>query len=295
MTKKLSQTSIVTVSVAILSIALLVTSTGTAWAHTSITGFTARNNVNNTIKISIGELNEPILPDQITGLDFITTDGNTLLPINNIFKQQSSAASSNMWADSYFYPKGRTPTVVLANSPTTSATSSDLLSDYTNVIAGNKSGAYTDKKIHTPLKAVSGSAGHFTADTLMYTQTGKTLYHVYGQINYYNDSEVKINVWTDGSTKIGVGGQTLDNSLGLGHEVYHNNGTLTFGGSSFGETDKTTLYWPGSSAGINNATHPVSVPAAVGKGGDIWSFLNSVAAAINSITGGATVTPATAP
>jgi hypothetical protein len=282
MTFKNAMTAITILSLTVLSLTLFVT-VGNVYAHSSA-NLVINSNANHTIVLTLGEQSEPVYPDTTSGAEFIVKDFLTQLPITNVQKQQgvvTSTAPTKLFMDEYFYPKGTSPSLVhLDNSGGVVAI--DL--DGSNVKAGP---GYVDSHIKTNVGATFGKPGYYSGDVLLYTETGRTLYHVYGDMNYFNDTSVKVNFWNDGgTTKLGRGGQ-LTSGAGT-------NSTLTFG-SSFGEKDKTTQYWPGASAGINNATHPVSVPAAVGKGGDIWSFLKSITTAINSITGGATVTPATAP
>ncbi|HUL51670.1 MAG TPA: hypothetical protein VLT10_00185 [Verrucomicrobiae bacterium] len=325
MTNRLSGTSVAVVILSIVAIAIL-TSAHSASAHASYKWMQVAGKPENSFQVTIGELNEPVYVDSSTpalvqgsgndhdtGMDFILTDRVTGLPITNAFKAQTSSASANLWVDEYFYPKSfdsfNKPLVVLTAGGN-NATASDI-----QVQANVKARpGYTDSHIHVPIKAVANQPGHFTGDVLEYTMAGRTLYHVYGYINYYNDSMVSIDLWNSGNGDgLLAGGKTIDNSLGLGHVVNATNGTIVGGGSTtavgpgsqtsygslgtrqFGMTDRTTLYWPGASAGINNSTHPASIPAAVGKGGDLWSFLNNIATAINSITGGATVTQANPP
>ena len=280
--KKRTAASIATLTVAILSATLLTTTTGVAWAHGS-GNLVINGNANKTVSIAIGELNEPVYPDTTSGMDLILKDFLTSLPLTNAQKQQgviTATAPTKLFADEYFYPKGVTPGVVKTSDGVTAAATDG--SDIPSVKA--KSG-YIDSKIKSNISGQFGKPGSYSGDTLLYTETGRTLYHVYGDLNYYNDTSVKIDFWADGgSIGMGKGGQ-LTNGTGT-------NSTFSIKTSSFGEKDKTTQYWPGSSAGITNATHPVSIPAALGKGGDIWSFLKVILNTINTITG---VTPGTAP
>jgi len=339
MTNRLTGTSVAGIIFSIAAITLLAT-VGNASAHSSYKWMQAGGNPANSFQVTIGELNEPVYVDSSTpafvagsgnnhdtGLDFILTDRVTGLPITNAFKAQTSAGSNNLWVDEYFYPKsfsginGRL--VVLSSDGTTAATASDIQVQ-TNVKA--KTG-YTDSHKHIALKAVANQPGHYTGDVLEYTMVGKTLYHIYGQVNYYNDSMVAVDIWNSGNGDgLLAGGRTVDNSLGVGYVIKAANDTIVGNGAStnngngsqtsygtlgtrqFGMTDQSTLYWPGASAGINNYTHPVSISAALGNGtggqygnGGLNGFMNNMMKAINiighglSLGNGAVFTNATRP
>jgi len=339
MTNRLTRTSIAGIIFSIAAITLLATASD-ASAHSTYKWMQAGNNPLNTFSIAIGERNEPVYVDSSTpalvagsgndhdtGLEFILTDRVTGLPITGAQKAQTSAAANNLWVDEYFYPKsfsGITGRLVVKTSDhTTPATASDIQVQ-ANVEA--KAG-YVDSHKHIPLAAVSNQPGKYTGDVLEYTLAGRTLYHVYGQINYYNDSMVAVDIWNSGNGDgLIAGGKTIDNSQGIGFVVKATNDTIvgngpttnagngaqtsygTLGTRQFGMTDRTTLYWPGASAGMNNFTHPVSISAAVGNGtgglygnGGLNGFLNNIMSAINiighglTLGNGATYTNATRP
>lgn len=328
MTNRLTRTSIAGIIFSIAAIALLATAND-ASAHSTYKWMQAGGSASNSFSVAIGERNEPVYVDSSTpalvagsgndhdtGLEFILTDRVTGLPIVNAQKAQTSSAASNLWVDEYFYPKSSAPIlngqrlVVLSSDHTTAATATDI-QHQANVEAR---AGYVDSHKHIALSAVANQPGKYTGDVLEYTLAGRTLYHVYGQINYYNDSMVAVDIWNSGNGDgLIAGGKTIDNSQGVGHVVKATNDTVigngpttnsgngsqtsygTLGTRQFGMTDRTTLYWPGASAGITNSTHPVSIAAAVGNGtgglygnGGLNAFLNNILNAINSIGHGFT-------
>ena len=53
-------------------------------------------------------------------------------------------------------------------------------------------------KIAQKVRGQHGRAGYYQADYQWYSEPGKTLYHVYGHINYFNDVLIPVSLWTDG-------------------------------------------------------------------------------------------------
>src|SRR5579885_440725 len=327
MTNRLTGTSIAAIIFSIVAITLLATAEN-ASAHSTYKYMQAGGNALNSFSIAIGERNEPVYVDSSTpalvagsgnnhdtGLEFIVTDRVTGLPVTNAFKKQATGGAANLWVDEYFYPKSfpgiNTRLVVKTSDHTTPATASDIQVQ-ANVEA--KAG-YVDSHKHIALAAVANQPGKYTGDVLEYTMAGRTLYHVYGQVNYFNDSMVAVEIWNSGNGDgLIAGGKTIDNSQGVGHVVKATNDTIvgngvsttngncsqttygTFGTRQFGMTDQSTLYWPGASAGINNFTHLGSISGALGNGtggqygnGGLNGFLNNVMKAINIIGHGLTL------
>lgn len=131
------------------------------------------------------------------------------------------------------------------------------------------------------VKGVWGKVGEYTGPTKqLYTQFGRTLYHFYGSLNYYQDSPetlIPIDVWFDGKSvkvaQVSGGGVTISSGFGLG--------------------DVTQIYWPGpggssaGTSGVTNATHPDNIRSAIGTdrqiGIDTWDFLRTISTAINTL------------
>lgn len=135
-----------------------------------------------------------------------------------------------------------------------------------------------------------------------YTQQGLTLYHVYGSINYFNDTSVgltNINLWTDGKNI-----KTLSLSQGTN---YTNNAKQTYTGSvanrtatisgGFGLGNFTSspdngysqgLAWPDNSGGTNEQMYPTDIRTAIGQirdnTWDIWNVLEQIANGLNAMT-----------
>lgn len=168
---------------------------------------------------------------------------------------------------------------------------------YNCVVNQGGSFGYTDSRIGmflrplTPSEGGDGNGGQYRQNTRQYyTEQGLTLYNIYGSINYFNDTKIgptKINLWTDGKNIKAI---SLEGTFGA-----VNNRTVAISGG-FGLNNMTTsVYWPDADGGVTEMTHPTNIRKAIGEirqdNWDIFNFLREIAAAINSITEGATGTP----
>lgn len=148
---------------------------------------------------------------------------------------------------------------------------------------------YTDKRegmFFRPLGAAeqSGSGLQYRQSTRQYyTEQGLTLYHIYGAINYFNDTGIgltKINMWTDGKNI-----KTLSMAAANGA----NNRTYTISGS-FGLNNMTTsVYWPDADGGVTENTHPTNIRKAIGQirdnTWDIWNVIEQLTNALRGVAG----------
>lgn len=263
-----------TMAAASFAAAILLLSAGanSAWAHASA-NVPLPSDPNRGIRLTIGETAEPAYVDEAHNIEIIVRDRLTNLPIRGAHLKLDG--SQGLFVDSYFYPKGTTPSVSGSGESAT---------------AGS---GYTDSKLNQAVRTQFGKLGYYQAADQWYSKTGRTLYHVYGVINYYNDVEIPIDVWVDGKgVKQGVSGAT----------------TLTWGGG-FGLHDKTTEYWPDSDGGVTDSTHPDNIREAIGtikadvaqlkaevaeiktNTVDIFNFLRQIAEGINQLlTGGTPIT-----
>jgi hypothetical protein len=129
----------------------------------------------------------------------------------------------------------------------------------------------------------SGTGLQYRQNTRQYyTEQGLTLYHVYGAINYFNDTGIgltKINMWIDGRNV-----KTLSMAAANGN----NNRTYTVN-SGFGLNNMTTsVYWPDADGGVTENTHPTNLRKAIGQirdnTWDIWNVLEQISNGLNAIT-----------
>ncbi len=291
MTKLHDTRSLILVASIAICAVLMITATNEAFAHMNFE-FKPGNNVNNTLRVVVGETKEPAFTDEEHNLEFTITHKMTNLRLGNAHRSQTNPATTVLFTDTYFYPQnvltsaGGVPTMTGCTEATTSG----------NVQTGKPSNClpapgWTDRRLAKGITTISvndgGTVGQYRqADRQFYTQQGRTLYHVYGSLNYFNDTEIgliPINTWFDGKdikmTSVFEG--STSNSA--------NNHTVTIS-SGFGLGNKTSQYWPGASAGVTEQTHPTNIRQAVGtirdNNWDVFNFLRDIAATINAITGG---------
>jgi hypothetical protein len=136
-----------------------------------------------------------------------------------------------------------------------------------------------------------------------YTQQGLTLYHVYGSINYYNDTSIgltNINLWTDGKNiktlSLSQGTNYTNNVKQTYTESVSNRTTTISGGfglSNFTSSPTTNGYsqgiaWPDNSGGTNEQTYPTDIRTAIGQirdnTWDIWNVLEQITNGLNAMT-----------
>jgi hypothetical protein len=158
---------------------------------------------------------------------------------------------------------------------------------------------YTDSRLKMNLSPIStndgGTPGQYRQATRqLYTEQGRTLYHIYGDLNYFNDTgigPVPINIWTDGSNVKkaswceGLAANIANCRAGTSHNV-----TLTPPSSGFGLGNRTDIYWPDTAT---ENTHPSNLRKAIGSirdnTFDIWNVLEEVTDALRTIGGFGTV------
>lgn len=282
---KITHRSWTLIAVTALSAAMFFVTTHDAFAHGNFE-FKAGGNVNNTVRIVLGETKEPRFAGGEHNLEMTITDKFTNLRVGNAFRSQASSPTTVLFADTFFYPRGTTPSVTgcVAASPNP---------------GGCQAGAgYTDSRLGQSIVAISvndgGSAGQYRqALRQHYTEDGVTLYHVYGRINYFNDTGIgliPVNIWTDGQ---GIKRISVCESKGTAQHTACMNGdttynkTMTLNGGFGALANMTTQYWPGANAGVTEQTHPTNLRKAIGEiredGWDIFNFLRDIAGGINGL------------
>ena len=137
-----------------------------------------------------------------------------------------------------------------------------------------------------------------------YTQQGLTLYHIYGSINYFNDTSIgltNINLWTDGknikTVSLSQGTNYTSNVLQTYTGLTANRTTTissSFGLGNFTSSPTVNGYsqgtaWPDDSAGTNEETYPTDIRKALGQirdnTWDIWNVLELLTNSLRGVTG----------
>lgn len=255
--------------------ALLIMAAGvhSAWAHAS-TSLMLPSDATRGVKITIGETTEPVYIEGVHNLDFSLKDILTNLPITGA--QTKIDGTQGIKVDSYFYPKGTTPSITGSDPGPYSA-----------------GAGYTDSRLNQNLRAQSGKPGFYQNTDQYYTKVGRTLYHIYGSINYYKDVELPIDIWVDGATvRTAHSGSTV----------------LTFTGN-FGLAEASVTYWPDADGGVTPDTYADNLKESVAtlktdvtqlksdvaetktNSIDIFNFLRGIAEGINQLlTSGTPIT-----
>ncbi|WP_337862479.1 hypothetical protein [Nitrososphaera sp.] len=267
----------VTMTIATVAAAILLLSAGAniAWAHSS-TNLPLPSDPNRGVKLTVGETSEPAYDDEFHNIDIIIRDKLTNMPVGNAHKKLDG--TQGLKVDSYFYPKGTTPSVT--------GTEPGPLSP---------GPGFTDKKLDQSVRPQFGKLGSYSASSQFYTKVGLTLYHIYGVVNYYGDAEIPVDVWVAGdghhglAVKRGVSGST----------------TVTWSGG-FGLGDRSDSYWPGSDGGVTTSNYPENIRDTLGSiksdiaqlkadvaatktnTVDIFNFLRQIAEGINQLLAGKT-------
>lgn len=246
-------------------------------------------NQNQTLRVVMGETGEPAYVDGIHDLEVSVTDKLTSLP--NTVAVKNNAGTDILNLDTYFYPKsalvnGSVPGIIDsdgAGSGVCSTTGGLGLVATSGGISGcGPALGYTDSETGGKVKSIFGKVGQYTGPTKQYyTEFGRTLYHFYGQLNYFQNSPellANIDVWYDGGNV----------------RIAYINGAPATINSSFGLSDITTIYWPGpggsdpSTSGVTAETHPDNIRNAIGitrqNGIDEFNFLREISVALNSIS-----------
>jgi hypothetical protein len=121
-----------------------------------------------------------------------------------------------------------------------------------------------------------------------YTENGITLYHVYGKINYFNDTAIgpiPINAWFDGKNtkRVSVCESVAANTAAcVNGDTTYNKTYAPSGG--FGLGNKTDIYWPDTAT---ENTHPTNLRKAIGtirdNSWDIWNVLEQISNGLNAM------------
>jgi hypothetical protein len=292
------------VVMAILGVSFLVSVPLSAYAHFNF-DIKAGGNANHTMRVNLGETDEPAYPDEEHNLQVTLTHRLTNLNVGNAHLSQTKPATQKMFVDTYFYPASALVTSTGTSSPSggvppmTGVGCTASGADPKNCLPGT---GYTDSRIRQNLTPIPASEGgvigqYKQATRQLYTEQGKTLYHIYGDLNYFNDTgigPIPINIWTDGTNiKKGSWCEGLAANIANCRAGTSNNITLTPPSGGFGLGNMTSIYWPGSAAGVTENTHPTNIRKAIGSirdnTFDIWNALEEVTDALRSVTGFGTV------
>lgn len=253
-----------------LGAVLFVATAHEAFAHASFS-FKPGNNVNNTLRLTFGETKEPAFTDEEHNMELTIVHTITQLRVGNAHKAQTTAGAQAMFVDSYFYPISTTPSLTGCTNPVANSPA--------NCAAG---AGFTDSRLRMNLSPISandgGSAGQYKQATRQfYTEQGRTVYHVYGSLNYFNDTgigPIPINVWTDGSAV---------NRISVMEGGTNFTTVLT---GSYGLANITSIYWPDTAT---ENTHPTNMRKAIGSirdnTFDIWNVLEEITDALRTVTG----------
>lgn len=290
--------SVTLVATALMGAVLFFATTHDAFAHANFE-FKAGGNVNNTIRVVLGQTHEPSFTDEEHNLEMTVTHKLSSIPVANLGKAQTIAGTNQMFVDTYFYPDS-----VLVGADKHVPALSGCTAASPNPANCAPGAGYVDNEIHASLSAISaafpdsGSPGQYRQGVRQYyTEQGRTLYHVYGQMNIFNDTGVgtiPINLWTDGSvTASGISRVSVCEGLD-GNKAACMSGTATYNktyalAGSFSMENMTSIYWPGASAGVTENTHPSNLRKAVGSirdnTFDIWNVLEEITDALRTVTG----------
>jgi len=318
---------------------------GSGGSITSGTG-SAPTNGNHTIRIVIGETDEPAYTGGIHDLEIRMTHMQTSFGVNNAHKDQTKVAYQTsdfspvgkvLKVDAYFFPastlysytaggKALYGGVKYDNSNSNpGANTAGFWCDSSgtvtsNVLTGNAyncvpnsggSFGYTDSRTNMFAKPLSAHEvptgfnldGTYRQNTRQhYTQQGLTLYHIYGSLNYYNDTSIgltNINMWTDGKNIKTLSlsqGTNYTNSVKQTYTGNIANRTATIS-SGFGLSNFTSspgggysqgIAWPDDSAGTNEQTYPTDIRTAIGQirdnTWDIWNVLEQITNGLNAMS-----------
>lgn len=259
-------------------------------------------NTNQTLRLVIGETGEPAYVDGMHNMEMRVTDKLTGLP--NTVAVKFNNGTNSLKLDTWFYPKNLlvdggsldgAPYLIDADGGGAGVCNTSTTANVQSATAGGIGGCgpapdFTDSEATGTrfVSSVFGKVGEYTGASQYYTQYGRTLYHFYGHVNYFQNSPeamAPIDVWYDGKTI----------------KVAYINGVPATINGGFGLADITQVYWPGpggasiGTSGITNATTPDNLRNAIGQdrnnGIDIWNFLVDITNAINTIAGITPVNP----
>lgn len=283
----------------VLSAAFLITTADDAYAHFSFDILPGAN-INQTVRITLGETKEPAFIDEIHNFEMTLVHRFTNLKVGNAHLSQTNPATQKMFVDTYFYPasvlvtSGGVPSIS-GGVPAMSCSGGSDAGDPFNCIPG---AGYTDSRIRMNLSPISvndgGTPGQYRQATRqLYTEQGRTLYHIYGELNYFNDTgigPIPINIWTDGANVKKASwceGLTANKAACISGNTSFNKTLPGSVSGGFGLANMTSIYWPGSSAGVTENTHPTNIRKAVGtirdNTWDIWNVLEQISNGLNAI------------
>ncbi len=280
-----------------LSTVFLVATSNSAFAHFSF-DIKPGANANQTVRITLGETKEPAYVDQEHNFEMTLVHRLTNLRVGNAHLSQTSPTAQMMFVDSYFYPAstlvtGGVPSITGGVPAMTGCTGSDA-GDPFNCIPG---AGHTDSRVRMNLSTISvndgGTPGQYRQATRqLYTEQGRTLYHIYGELNYFNDTSIgpiPINIWADGANVKKASwceGLAANKAACMGGSATYN---ITLPGSvsgGFGLANRTSIYWPDTAT---ENTHPSNIRKAIGSirdnTFDIWNVLEEITDALRSVSG----------
>lgn len=289
--------SVLLLVLAVVGVSFLAASVPSALAHLSF-DVKPGANVNQTIRVTFGETAEPVFADEYGNLELTITHRLSNLRVGGAHLSQTSPTSQKMFVDTYFYPSNVLVTSggalsITGGVPAMTGCTGGTQEPF-NCIPGN---GYTDSRIKMNLSPISinegGAAGQYRQATRqLYTEQGRTLYHVYGELNYFNDTgigPIPINIWTDGSNVKKMSwceGLAANKAACISGTTTYNKTTQGVTLSGFGQANMTGDYWPDTAT---ENTHPTNIRKAIGSildnTFDIWNVLEEITDALRTVTG----------
>ncbi len=289
--------SVLLIVLAIIGVSFLAASIPSALAHLSF-DIKPGANVNQTVRVTLGETAEPVFTDEYGNLEMTLTHRLSNMRVGGAHLSQTSPTTQKMFVDTYFYPSNVLVTSggalsISGGVPAMTGCTGGTQEPF-NCIPGS---GYTDSRIKMNLSPISvnenGAAGQYRQATRqLYTEQGKTLYHIYGELNYYNDTgigPVPINIWTDGTNVKKASwceGLAANKAACISGTTTYNKTTQGVTLSGFGQNNMTADYWPDTAT---ENTHPTNIRKAIGSirdnTFDIWNVLEEITDALRTVSG----------
>jgi hypothetical protein len=284
--------------IVVIGVIFLVTTAHSAYAHFSF-DIKPGANGNHTVRITLGETKEPAYVDEEHNLETTLTHRLTNLRVGNAHLSQTNPTTQKMFVDTYFYPSsvlvtsGGVPSITGGVPAMTGCNGSDA-GDPFNCVPGT---GHTDSRIRMNLSTISvnegGTTGQYKQATRqLYTEQGRTLFHIYGELNYFNDTgigPVPINIWTDGANIKRASwceGLAANKAACVGGDATYNKTLPGSVSGGFGLANRTDIYWPDTAT---ENTHPSNIRKAIGSirdnTFDIWNVLEEITDALRTVTG----------
>lgn len=293
--------SVPLIVLAIIGVSFLAASMPSALAHLSF-DIKPGANVNQTVRVTLGETAEPVFTDEYGNLEITLTHRLSNLRVGGAHLSQTSPTSQKMFVDTYFYPSNVLVTSggalsITGGVPAMTGCTGGTQEPF-NCIPGS---GHTDSRVKMNLSPISvnenGAAGQYRQATRqLYTEQGKTLYHIYGELNYFNDTgigPIPINIWTDGTNVKKASwceGLAANKAACISGTTTYNKTTQGVTLSGFGQANMTGDYWPDTAT---ENTHPTNIRKAIGSirdnTFDIWNALEEITDALRTVTGFGTV------